>query len=272
MIRRGPVLLLMLFAAPLLAVPLRAAAVDVARDDSTADRLVNLDTAATAPKGALAGSVDLRSLVQPEHIIFTSLSGRYGLCPHLEVGVRAVTGTTRALTAGNGSVIAYGGRDTEVYAKYGLSGPRGTRLALLAGASFPATPAQNQATGTVSGVAEMQIVDRVTVYLNPRAVFIKDNTIVGVGVGTSIRVSDRIHLVGDWTGIVSGDNTLSTTDATRKRGDVWGVALRFSTGVDKSRFDLDIGYGNATGSTTGTSLTPGLGNAGGIYVALRARP
>src|SRR5207244_767126 len=84
--------------------------------------------------------------------------------------------------------------------------------------------------------------------------------------GTSIRVSDRVHLVGDWTGIVSGDNTLSTANATRKHKGIWGAALRMSSDGANGHFDLDLGYGNATGSTTGTSLTPGLGNASGFYM------
>jgi hypothetical protein len=271
-IKRRPILFLMLFVPPMMAISPCAVADDATQDAPTANRLVNLDTAGTAGKGAVAGSLDVRFLSHPDDIAYTSLNVRFGLTPHVEAGIRAVTGANGTRAADNGQNIRYGGSDVEIYAKYGLDRPHGVRLAVLGGVSFPSTPAQNQVVGTLSGIGELPLRDRVTAYLNPRAVFLNSNTIVGVGVGVSIRVSDRVHIVGDWTPIASGDNTVSTSDGTRKRGDVWGVAVRFTSGAGKRHFDLDLGYSNATGSTTGFSLTPGLGNSAGFYFALRARP
>jgi hypothetical protein len=261
---------LLLFAPLILAglAPTRALGAD---ETSRMARLVNLDGTGITAKGTLSAGIDYRSLNEPEGIPYTSLTFRWGLTRALEVGVRAVTGTTRDFTAGNGAIVRHGGQDAEVYGKYAVGQFSGIHLALLGGASFADTPAQSTTYGTVSGVGEVKVHPRVTLFVNPRALFIKDNTIAGIGVGASVRISDRVHLIGDWTKIVTGDNTRSVSDGTRIRKDVWGAALRFTSGGEGIPVDFDIGWGNGTGSTTGFSLTPGLGNSSGFYFALHAR-
>jgi hypothetical protein len=233
--------------------------------------LVNLEGPSVAEPRTVAGHVDARFFNHPEGITYTSLSIRYGLFHHLEVGLRGATGATQALLLPGGGSILHGGQDAELYGKYDVGSFGNVRLAISGGVSSPDTPAQSQGVATASGSASIKLHDRVTAYLNPRAVFIEDNTIVGVGAGASIRVSDHVHIVGDWTTIVSGENTRDTITGARKRGNVWGAALRFSSPTDNGHVDFDIGYGNGTGSTTGFSLTPGLGNSAGFYFALHAR-
>jgi hypothetical protein len=234
-------------------------------------RLVNLDGPGITAKGTVSASIDYRSLNKPEGIPYAGIALRWGLTHAIEVGVRGVTGATRDFVAGNGGIIRHGGKDAEVYGKYGLGSFSKVNLAIQGGASFADTPAQHRTYGTVSGAGEMKVHDRVTLFINPRAIFIEDNTIAGIGVGASVRISDRVHIVGDWTKVVTGDNTRSVDDGTRIRRDVWGAALRLTAGGEGVPIDFDIGWGNGTGSTTGFSLTPGLGNSSGFYFALHAR-
>ena len=233
-------------------------------------RLVNVESATTTLKGSVSVGADVRFFDHPEEITYASAELRYGFMSNLELGIRGTAGGTRAFTTSSGPTVFHGGHDAELFGKYhvGTFGP--VNVSALGGISFPNTPAQGSSAGTVSGIAAMRFGERITGYLNPRAVFVSGNSIVGIGVGGSVRVADNLHLVGDWTGIVSGDNTRSTADGSRIRRDVWGVALRFSHPSESYSVDVDLGWGNATGPTTGFSLTPGLGDASGLYVALRA--
>jgi hypothetical protein len=259
----------LLFSSPLLILCSLFSVSAMAADD--VPRLVNLDGTGITAKGALSAGIDHRSLNTPESLAYTSLSFRWGLFKDLEVGARGVTASTKDFVAANGAIIRHGGQDAEVYGKYRVGSFGGAHLAILGGASFANTPAQRSTFGTVSGVGEYKVHDRVTLLLNPRAIFIEDNTIAGIGVGASVRIADRVHLVGDWTKVVTGDNTRSISDGTRIRKDVWGAAVRFTSGGEGVPVDFDIGWGNGTGSTTGFSLTPGLGNSAGFYLALHAR-
>src|SRR5207247_1306600 len=133
-----------------------------------------------------------------------------------------------AFTTSGGPTIFHGGHDLEFFGKFNAGSYGKVNVAVLGGISFPSTPAQGSSAGTLSAIAAMKIHDRITGYLNPRAVFVEGNSIVGIGVGAHFRLSDRVHVVGDWSGIVAGDNTRSVADGSRKRADVWGIALRFS--------------------------------------------
>src|ERR1044071_2494956 len=84
------------------------------------DRLVNVDGAATAPKGSLAASLDVRALGGPEDNTYTSLSLGWGLTSKIEIGARGVTGAKRSRPAANGATIFYGGRGPGLDGKGGL--------------------------------------------------------------------------------------------------------------------------------------------------------
>lgn len=244
-------------------------------------RLVNLDTPAITPPHLFGGRVDLRFLSDPESITYTSLALRYGLLERLEIGVRAATGATRdfPVTGGGAGVIRHGGQDVELYGKAGMTLGSDARvsLAALVGVSFPRTPAQNEATVTLGGAASFRAHERVTLVLNPRATLQDSNVTVGIGLGAHVTLAPGLSLLGDWTGIVTGDNTRRTSDGSRDRRDVWGAALEWSgmsgggNAANATEFALALGWSNATGSTTGFSLTPGLGRSSGFYLALMAR-
>jgi hypothetical protein len=250
--------------------PVMRAPADGSYIDRDSGRLATLETPGTVSSRQLEPAASVRFFNQPEGITYAGLSLRYGLRPNLEVGLRAETGATRSL-ATSGGTLRYGGQDVELFAKYDHGSYAGMRLGGLVGVSVPNTPAQNQAALTLGASATGSVARNLDLTLNPRAVFLDDNTIVGVGIGGVYRVTDKIHVVGDWTGIVSGDNTRSVVTGARKRGDLWGAALRLTAPSGTDRVELDLGYTNATGGTTGFSLTPGLGDSAAFYVALRVR-
>jgi len=268
---RADLRLTVLTAAFVFVSPLAALADDTGSAGSAGSaRLVNIESATTTLKGSVSVGADVRFFDHPEDLTYLSGELRYGLLDRLEVGIRGVAGGQRAFLTSGGPTVFHGGHDAEFFGKYHVGSFGRVNVSALGGISFPNTPAQGSSAGTFSGIAAMQFNDRITGYLNPRAVFLSGNSIVGIGVGGSVRLSDHIHLVGDWTGIVSGDNTRSTTDGSRIRRDVWGIAFRFTHPSDTNTIDIDLGWGNATGSTTGFSLTPGLGDATAFYIALRA--
>src|SRR5579862_585543 len=194
-------------------------------DDPGSARLVHIESTSTTPSGMFAASAQLRIYGSPENGTYPAIGFRYGLTDRLELGVRGVLGTNHSFATAARPVILDGGRDVEAFAKYRFAEYSGVSLAALAGISFPDTPAQNQATGTLSGIASTRVGSRATVYLNPRAVFLNGNSIVGIGAGAAIPLGESLQLVGDWTGIVTGDNTRSTADGSLKQVNVWGAAL-----------------------------------------------
>jgi hypothetical protein len=247
------------------------AAVPAAAEDGTASRLVNVDTPVTIGRGRLGIGLDVRLMRGNNGTDNTTLSARYGITSRLEVGIRGVTAGSRVTPVGVLGNITHGGRDAEAFAKYdfGRFGP--AHLGLLAGISTPSTTSQNQAIGTLSASAAVQAGDRVTIIVNPKAVLNKGRTLVGVGGGFSARAAQNFYLVGDYTTIAAGDNTRSLTTGAAVRRDVWGAALRLHSVHNGTELMFDLGWGNAVGSTTGFSLSPGLGSAQGLYFALTAR-
>jgi hypothetical protein len=170
-----------------------------------------------------------------------------------------------------GGAISHGGQDLELFGKYNLMSNDRMGFAIMGGAGFPDTPAQNRAIGTIGASGSFRALDRLTVYLNPRATLQEGNTIAGVGAGVDCRISCKLSITGDWTVIASGENTRDTSDGSRIKRSVWGAALRWSTTTDAGVVSLDLGYGNGTGSTTGFGVTPGLGHSAAFYVALSGR-
>lgn len=233
--------------------------------------LVNLDTAAVNGRGRIGVRIDVRAFNKPEDLVYTSAGLTFGISPSSELGVRGTFAPTKSFAVANGSgFIDHGKTDIELFYKRRLSDDQPT--AFLIGASFPNTPAQSQdAVPTVGFTATLAHNDRTSIVFNPRAALVKGNGIVGLGVGGSMSLFSKLSLVGDFTGIVNGRNTLSTVDGGMVRRDVYGVALRYAADMMGMAMAIDVGWTNGSGITTGQSLTPGLGNSGAVFAAVHIR-
>lgn len=241
-----------------------------------APTLVHLDTPDALPRHVFVGQLGLRAFGGDEDVSYFSMMAQMGLGDGWGVMVRATTGSKKSFTLSDGD-IRHGGTDIEVVGKYtfpqALDSSGSITSAVLVGVAFPQTPAQSGDAIPTLGLSGSAVVsDRVTLFLNPRAVFIKDNILYGLGIGAEVRLTNGLALIGDVTPI-RGDNTRRTDDGSTESKAVYGVALRVTPRPrpDGSGFSLDIGYANGTGVTTGFAMTPGLNNSGSIYASLTYR-
>lgn len=232
---------------------------------------VNLESAQITKKHSASGRLDFRFFNEPEGIDYTSIGFRYGLAERVELGLRGTAASTRDFSVPAGGTISHGGNDLELFGKFGMSSSNRSALAGMVGVSFPGTPAQNRALATLGAVATFKMGDRAELLFNPRASLQEGNEIFGIGIGFDASLAKSLSVIADWTGIASGDNTRRTSDGSRTSRDIWGAALRWKSMSKQTEFAVDLGYGNAAGSTTGFSLTPGLGNSAAFYVAISAR-
>jgi hypothetical protein len=209
---------------------------------------------------------EIRIFGGDEDLSYAGIGAKLGLSRGWEAGVRAVFADRKLFPLAGGNAIDHGGNDVELLARYHFAAtPR--PLTGQLGVSIADTPAQRDAFLTLGLSGQTDVGSRAVLVLNPRAVFIDGNTIVGIGVGTEIHLSHGVSVVADYTPIVAGDNTRDTSTGNRKHRDIYGGAIRFST--NDGRIALDLGYANGTGRTTGAALTPGLGSSGAFYLALR---
>jgi hypothetical protein len=254
------------------AAPFTPASADEPNPPRHADRLVNLDAAGIADKGQIGGGLDLRVFSGDEDLTYVSLALRYGLAENVEAMVRGSFTDTANLGIPGGATIRHGGSDVEVLLKvagHPTEQSKGTsRVAGLIGVSFPSTPAQGDAVVTLGGSFSFTS-NKVSLHLNPRAVFPNDNTIIGIGLGAAFELGSNFSVVGDYTPIIAGDNTRDTTTGALQSRDVYGAAIRYASA--DGRWHADLGYSNALGQTTGFSLSPGLGGSGAFYVSVSFR-
>jgi hypothetical protein len=234
--------------------------------------LINLDGPRLLERGMDAGRLDVRAFGGKEDLVYSSLSARVGLGHDWEGAVWASVAGRKSLLLPGGSAIRHGGSDVELLARYrflreGLH-RSGTSLTGLIGVALPDTPARTSAALTLGLSATNSPGRRVAFTLNPRVAFLDNNTLFGVGLGVQLRLGGRISLIGDYTPLLTGDNTRDTTSGALMHRDLYGVAIRYS--APEERLTLDLGFTNGTGATTGFSLTPGLGGSGAIYLAIGA--
>jgi len=231
---------------------------------------INLETPSVLPNHSLGGRLDVRAFGDAEGITYTTLGLRLGLNQGWEVGLRGVFAdtTSRSLTGGGGA-IRHGGSDIEALAKYKFPKSGRADIATYAGIALPNTPARKSSALTLGLTGEMPLGKNAYFTLNPRTVFLSGNTIIGFGLGLNVEIFPHLSFVGDYTPILSGDNTRNTTNGARSSHDVYGAALRYRS--KEGRFQIDLGYTNAPGFTTGASLTPGLDGSGAFYLSISAR-
>jgi autotransporter-associated beta strand protein len=112
----------------------------------------------------------------------------------------------------------------------------------------------------------------VSLFVGAKGAFRKDSTLTGLSAGFDAALGQGLHLIGDGTVLVSGNNTYSTATANRERRGTYGVALRYTPpGQQRNPFSVDLGITNAIGTTTAFSMTPALGNNIGFYAAATVR-
>ena len=235
--------------------------------------LINLDDAALLNRGQLSGHIDFRAFGGEEDLLYTSLGVHLGLGHNLEAAVRGSFANRKTLPLPTGSAIRHGGSDVELLARYRFLGgdPASSKPTVtgLVGVGLPSTPDRGSASLTLGLSASAALKHGAVLTLNPRAIFLSNNTLFGVGFGAHVHIARGVSLLGDYTPLLSGGNTRSTTDGALRSRDIYGAAIRLSS--PDERISLDFGYTNGTGATTGFALTPGLGGSGAFYFAFTAR-
>jgi len=250
-----------------------AASAQTETTPAPSDRLINLDAPGVLNKGAVDGRVDVRAFGGDEGLVYTSLGAGVGFGQGWEGVLRGAFAGRKTFGLPAGGGIRHGGSDIELQAKYAPQSSfdissHPVSVAGLIGVSFPSTPAIGDTHLTLGLSAGASIGNGSAVYVNPRAVFIADNTIFGLGLGARVRLRDQLALIGDYIPILSGENTRDTTTGGTKSRDVYGVGVRYLSSNDQ--YSLDLGYTNGAGSTTGFALTPGLGQNGAVAASLLA--
>src|SRR5579871_3826272 len=132
------------------------------------DRLINLDTLAIPPRGALAFAGDFRVFGAQEDAAYGTLQLGYGLQSNIELLLRAGYAGAGAF-AGPGFTIRHGGHDFELLTK--LRASRHSDLAIELGVSAPDTPAQDGAYLTAQLLYRRPLGSCAALYFVPKAVF-----------------------------------------------------------------------------------------------------
>lgn len=204
-----------------------------------------------------------------EKLVHTGVSVSYGIAEGWEADLRGDFARNAYDNIGGGTAIGYGGSDGELVVKFGI--PDTTHyLSIQAGVDATNTPAQPSRVAGVVGISMAAVsISGVRLYLNPKLVALRDNTITGIGVGGVYDVSHLVKVFADWTPIVGGDNAISTASGGRQKVQLYSAGLRFDQIFEK--LDLDLAITNLAGQTTGFSLTPSLGNVAGLYIGLGYR-
>ena len=163
----------------------------------------------------------------------------------------------------SGENVKFGGSDGELLANYKL--PIDVPIVVRGGVAYVATPAQNDLlAGVVSASIGYNLPYGISAYLEPKAVFLRDNSLVGIAVGATYEVAKNIELMGEWTPLVAGSNTINLTTGNWSRVQLFGAGLRFRN--VQPGLSIDLGVTNATGFTTGMSMTPSMGNVVGLFI------
>lgn len=227
---------------------------------------LNIDPSDIVPEGNTDSRFDLRYFGGHENLLYGSLGHRWGIGAGREGTVRLVLSSEKSTPAGLGGTIRFGGVDFEagVRAQLGQSGVVG-----FVGISAPQTRAERAPVLSMSLAASRELGKGLSVAVNPRAVSIHNNAIVGVGIGAKTTQQGRVSISAEFTPILAGDNTRDVMTGDRIRRHLYGVALHYA--IMNGNADFALGYTNATGGTTGFGLTPGLGGSGAFFIGLRAR-
>lgn len=239
----------------------------LADDLSNPSMPVDPDSATTG-RGVVGARLDVRSFGSDEDLTYAGFSLSAGFGKQSAGILRGMFAEKRSLALPGGGTIRHGGNDLEILLRVTAAKGRYDWAGQL-GLSFADTPAQKDTFFTLDGKLRAEIGKGMVGFFHPRAAFIKDNELIGLGLGAEGRLANNLWLVGEWTVMASGDNTRNTTTGALQQRDLFLAALRFTTQDGRTR--IDLGFTNATGGTTGFGLTPGLGGSGALYLAIGYR-
>jgi hypothetical protein len=228
--------------------------------------LVNISTPEIVAPKQLGLKADVRVFGGDENTTYLGVGVRYGLSQSWELGVGSSLAQFESFTTAGGAVIRHAGSDVELSAKYASHQSGKFDLSGEIGVGLPNTPSQKSAHLTTGLMGSMKATSNIDLYINPRVVFISNNSIVGVGFGAKVKFTKQFSLVGDYTPILGGANTVDVNTDTYRSRDIYGAAIRYAAGNGNT--SIDLGWTNGTGFTTGSSLTPGLGNSSAFYVSV----
>ena len=234
-----------------------------------ASGLVNISTPNIVAPQQLGFRADARVFGGDENTTYGGADIRYGLASNWELGVGASLAQFENFSLPGGGIVRHGGTDLEISAKYAVKQSYKSATSAQVGVGLPNTPAQTSAHLTLGLAGSLNVGSGVDLYLNPRAALITDNSIIGLGIGAKIKLARQTFLIGDYTPILTGANTIDVNTGTQRSRDIYGAAIRFALGGGAA--SIDVGWTNGTGFTTGSSLTPGLGNSSAFYVTLNLK-
>ena len=228
-----------------------------ARAQGVASGLINISTPGIVGPQQIGFRADARIFGGDEATSYFGAGIRYGLSNNWELGVATSMAQFESFNIPGGGVIRHGGSDIELSGKYSVKQTNKSALSGEIGVGFPNTPAERSSHLTAGLAGSLNVGSGVDLYINPRVAFITDNSLIGLGMGAKAKLARQISLVADYTPILSGANTVDATTGNQRSHDVYGAALRYVT--NNSSVAVDLGWTNGTGFTTGSSLTPGLG-------------
>jgi hypothetical protein len=230
--------------------------------------LPGLTTPTVLGKSVGSVGVQVNAFGGTDKLIRTGFSLGYGFGCGFEADLLGTFARNSSLDLGSVGNIGYGGSSGELLIKYRL--PISFDASIEAGLDDSNTPAQPAKVATVVGVsAGFPIAQGLSGYINPKLIALQSNTLVGISLGATYKIDRTFSIFGDWTPLVSGDNTLSSSTGDRQRVSLYSAGIRINNLAPK--LDLDLAVTNATGQTTGFSLTPNLGNTAGLYAGISYR-
>lgn len=243
---------------------------DDEKSSGTVSGLINISTPEILPSHMWGAHADVRVFGGDEGTTYFNANIRYGLSKVWELGIGGSMAQFEKFNLPNGAgTIRHAGSDLELTAKYNTQVSGKYRLSGQFGVGLPNTPATKTSHFTAGIMGSMSVNSMLDLYINPRMVAISNNSITGLGFGAKVKLNSQFSVIGDYTAILSGANTIGTTLGNMRSHDIYGVGVRYQ--VNHNNMSIDLGYGNGTGFTTGSSLTPGLGDSGAFYIALNIK-
>jgi hypothetical protein len=230
--------------------------------------LIGLTTPKTLDASKFDFGLQFNAFRATDTLLRSGATLRYGIANNFEARLSGSFSPFDSVGLPSGNTIGYGGSDGNFVLKYKL--PGSFDASIEAGVGYADTPAQEQRVATLLGAsAGYSVFKGARVYVNPKFVALQDNSLFAVSVGAVVDVAPGISLFGDWTPLFDGTNAVSEIDGSGSRQQLYAVGIRFNSLVP--HLSLDLGYTNMIGETYGFSLTPSLGNTGGLYVGLNYR-